>query len=343
MVNNDESYKIICPEDGYLFDTHTEIQNEYIERIEKNGTENAIKWLKELDNDEDFSYPATLCFRWEGEPAHYIFELSKNEDFSGAYKIECLAPFCEITNLEIGQKYFWKINGKNTHYFFTKDNSFRFLKIDGVINVRDLGGNKIKQGIIYRGSDIYTDYKISQEGKKIFADLLKIKTEIELRKEAGDQKASVAGETVKFKYLPYRPYKEIFEEENRMAVCEIMQFLSDENNYPVYIHCLGGADRTGMIAIFLRALAGETDEMIHLDFELTGLSNYYGGAFEGVTPNQGFRSRSRNGDYYIEFLNILDTYAPNESLSKKVRMFLSDCGVSEECMRKITEIIKIEE
>ncbi len=116
-----------------------------------------------------------------------------------------------------------------------------------------------------------------------------------------------------------------------------MKFLSDENNYPVYIHCMGGAERTGMIALFLRALAGENDECIHLDYELTGLSCYAYGRAEGALEN-GFRSR--NSDYYIEFLNILDTYAPAEPLSIKVRKFLNDCGVSEACMEKIKNIIK---
>ncbi len=116
-----------------------------------------------------------------------------------------------------------------------------------------------------------------------------------------------------------------------------MRFLSDENNYPMYIHCLGGADRTGMIAFFLRALAGESEDIIHLDYELTGLSNYTGGLGEGAATD-GFRSR--NSEYYQDMLENLNKYAPSESLSEKVRGFLLDCGVSEECLEKILTVIK---
>ena len=115
-----------------------------------------------------------------------------------------------------------------------------------------------------------------------------------------------------------------------------MNFLSDEENYPIYIHCLGGADRTGMIAFYLRALAGECDELIHLDYELTSLSTYAYGLAEGARRD-GFRNRT--SDIYTEFLAMLNEYAPGGALSAKVRAFLLDCGVATECIDKILSII----
>ena len=41
-----------------------------------------------------------------------------------------------------------------------------------------------------------------------------------------------------------------------------MEFFAEEENYPIYFHCRGGADRTGMIAMLLRAIAGVSDETI---------------------------------------------------------------------------------
>jgi len=115
------------------------------------------------------------------------------------------------------------------------------------VNVRDIGGYKIKQGLIYRGSDLSTNYKITESGRDMFVNKLKIKTEVELRGERGDVGKSDVDSKVLFKYLPYRPYMEIFEEKHRQGICDIMNFLSDEKNYPMYIHCLGGADRTGIL------------------------------------------------------------------------------------------------
>ena len=328
---------LLFPTDGYTFDTHTDIQNGFIEKVTDEGIDEALVWLEGVKNDTEQSHPEALFFSWENNGSEtYIFELSEAEDFSDSYKKEYIGTSCEMYNLKVGTKYYWRVNGAEAQSFTTEDNIFRFLKLDGALNVRDVGGNNIKQGLVYRGSDIITTFPLSEEGKYHFTDVLGIKTEIELRKETSGT-ASAVGDRVAYKHLPYRPYKEIFLEENKKGIAEIMEFLSDEENYPVYIHCLGGADRTGMIAIYLRALAGESDDIIHLDYELTSLSTYAGGLAEGAQAN-GFRSR--NYDYYTEFLSMLNEYAPGEPLSVQVRAFLKDCGVTDECMDKIVDIIK---
>ena len=328
--------KLIYPPEGFVFDTHTHMQNEFIEKITSVGIDDALKWLEGVKGNLECSYPEVLTFSWEGGAfCEYVFELSQNEDFVDSYSIKCNEPSCSISNLKVGEKYFWRVNNGKPNSFCTKNNHIRFIKIDGALNVRDLGANKIKQGLIYRGSDLCSHYKITDSGKDTFVNELKIKTEVELRKERCE-KVSAAGGGVVYKHLPYRPYKEIFEEEHRKGICRIMDFLSDESNYPIYIHCLGGADRTGMIAFFLRALANESDEFIHLDYELTSLSTYAYGLAEGAEAN-GYRSR--NSSYYQEFLGLLDAYAPSKTLHEKVKSFLFDCGVKKECMEKITKII----
>ena len=175
--------------------------------------------------------------------------------------------------------------------------------------MRDLGGNKIKQGLLYRGSDIDLCYPLTNEGRQAFKDVLKIKTELDLRLEVDGARPCIISEGVQLVRLPYRPYKEIFEPQHKKRICDILEFLSCEENYPIYFHCLGGADRTGMIAIYLRALAGESDEMIHTDYELTGLSSYAYGIAEGIAKTG---IRSRNSDYYKDFISMLEIYAPGE-------------------------------
>ena len=329
--------KLIYPPDGFVFDTHTPIQSEFIQKVGCDGIDNALTWLGEVKDNTERSYPEMLTFKWEDNLSdEYVFEISKNADFSDSYKAICEHNTYSMGNFEVGEKYFWRVNGAEPNSFFTKDAQIRFIKIDGALNVRDIGANKIKQGLVYRGSDLFTHYKISEAGKDVFENILKIKTEIDLRKNMADQTYSPALGNVAYKCLPYRPYKEIFEREHRRGICDIMRFLSDEKNYPVYIHCLGGADRTGMIAIFLRALANESDEFIHLDYELTSLSAYAYGLTEGAEAN-GYRSR--NSSYYTEFLDMLDEYAPGGSLHEKVKSFLFDCGVEKECIKKIISII----
>lgn len=334
MDHVSSAVELVFPPCGYVFDTHTPIQNEFIEKIEKEKIDNAVEWLQTV-KDSEMSYPQALKFVWKGEGAA-VFELAENAEFTDAYSVRCDAPFCEVDNLKIGTKYYWRVNGGEARSFYTKDNGIRFIRIDGALNVRDIGGKGIKQGLIYRGSDLDVVYRITEEGMQTFCDQLGIKTEIDLRKDADADRPCVLGPRVLLKSLPYRPYLESFEEEHRRGICRIMEFLSDEKNYPIYIHCLGGADRTEMVVLYLRALAGEDADFIHMDYELTSLSTYALGLGEGV-PETGIRKRTIQR--YIDFLDTLATYAPGAPISEQVHAFLLDCGVKEECIDKILSIL----
>jgi protein-tyrosine phosphatase len=192
------------------------------------------------------------------------------------------------------------VNGGAHSSFITVDSRYRFVEVDGALNLRDLGGIGIKQGMIYRGSEINREYKITESGRRTMRDVLGIKTQLSLRGEVDDTDGvSVIGEGVQYRHIPYRPYEEIFEEKNRRAIIEIIDLFADETNYPIYFHCFGGADRTGMVAMLLRAIMGECDEDILTDYELTSLSSYAYGAAEGVGA-LGFRSRE--ADYFRELI-----------------------------------------
>lgn len=166
---------------------------------------------------------------------------------------------------------------------------------------------------------------------------MNIKTEINLRKESQlDDKVCCVGDDIHYRYLPYRPYIEIFEEEHRREIVDIMECLADENNYPIYFHCLAGGDRTGMIALFLRGLLGESDEDILTDYELTSLSSYAYQLTDGEGA-LGFRSRFSEG--FQEFLSVFNTYK-GETVGEHTEAFLLECGVPPETIAKIRNNLK---
>ncbi len=328
--------KLEFPRDGSTIDTHTPLQNEFISRIQENGTEAALEWLLPRKCEKEFSLPAHVRFAWtdDGSDSYYL-EIAEDSDFLSAFSVVTPNNCYVYRNLKIGQKYYWRVNGSQPFSFDTADNKYRFIEIDGLLNVRDVGGINIKQGMIYRGAELNKEYLITDAGKATVKHL-GIKTEVNLRKDsdyAGT--SSAAGDDVRYKLLPYRPYREVFEEEHRKGIVDIMEFLADEQNYPIYFHCLGGADRTGMIALYLRALLGECDEDILIDYELTSLSTYSLGLSEGVS-SLGFRSR--NAEYFAEFLNMFNTYA-GETLAEKTVQFLLECNVKQETLAKIRGIL----
>lgn len=329
---------LICPQNGVVIDTHTHIQGEFIRQIREQGIAAALEWLLPRKNDGELTYPQPIQFQWScDDSSQYVFELSEDAAFAAPYTIHTDSTDCTVTNLKIGQTYYWRVNGGAYNTFSTLDNQYRFLQVDGALNVRDLGGIHIKQGLLYRGSEIDREYKISNAGKRVLKEDLKIKSEINLRKEMEHRNAeSCIGEGVRYQYLPYRPYGEMFEQEHRDGIVTIMEFLADENNYPVYFHCLGGADRTGMIAFLLRGLLGEADEDILIDYELTSLSSYAHGRAEGVS-SLGFRSRET--EYFQNFRSLFDAYNGN-SIAEKTESFLMNCNVKLSTIEKIRSILK---
>jgi len=128
---------------------------------------------------------------------------------------------------------------------------------------------------------------------------------------------------------------EVFEEEHIHGICKIIEIFTDETHYPIYFNCRGGADRTGMIALFLRAIAEEDDDVMYTDYELTGLSTY--AAANPECPD-GFRSR--NSPHYRGFIDKLQEYAPGQPIHVCAKEFLLSCGVTKEQIEKIAQIIK---
>ena len=340
------SYTVI-PAEGAVVNTSTELQREFIRRIRENGIEEAIGWLKPMKGDLELSYPASIPFFWQEDGSRsYLVELCEENSFTRPLVCRADRPFCFFTNLKVNTQYYWRVNRGRIRSFRTAGEDFRFIRIDGLLNVRDLGGIGIRQGLIYRGSEMdgYSLHRITPAGAVVFRDELGMRTEVNLRLEKpGEPEFANVGAPVKYKKLPYRPYLEAFEPVHREELCRIMEFFAEEENYPIYFHCRGGADRTGMIAMLLRAIAGESDEDILADYELTSLSSYADGVKEGV-PVHGFRSR--NGAYFTRFTDHLPTFlgltaeeAEGLSLRDKLMMMLTACGVSDETIRDIRRII----
>ena len=326
--------KLLHPEDGFCLNPHTATQAEYIERIRKDGITAALEWLREIKQDRELSIPQGIVFRWEseGEPVHRL-EISENPDFSDSWVWETTENTLHVDNFKTGTCYRWRVDGSRPRQFFTMPVHPRFIRLDGVLNVRDIGGIHIRQGLVYRGSAIDAPFAITEAGAREFREHLQIKTELELRMD-GDPGPSVVSGIQKIT-LPYRPYWEVFEPRHKEGLRQIVALLAREEIYPIYIHCMGGADRTGMIALYLRALLGESDEDIHLDYELTALSTYAAGAKEGA---DGFRSRY--APYYQAFLEQLQSYAPGQPLNAAVPAFLRACGIPQEQLDTIRTILR---
>lgn len=104
----------------------------------------ALEWVRTAKNWQECTYPNTLKLTWDEQEKTNEFkvEISETENFINAFHLFTNESFCEITNLKVNQKYYWRVNSGNTHCFQTCCDAPRFIKLEGAINVRDLGGKK---------------------------------------------------------------------------------------------------------------------------------------------------------------------------------------------------------
>ena len=161
----------------------------------------------------------------------------------------------------------------------------RLLFVDGVVNVRDFGGWKtadgkvIEQGLLYRGGELdgafEETFSITDAGLRTMLDEFGIRTEIDLREKRSE--ADRLGDTVNSPD-PYNAplFDDAFTTSGKKALGEVFKDLANPDNYPIYIHCTYGRDRTGTVCLLLGAFLGMDETDLIREYGLSAL--YYGGA-----------------------------------------------------------------
>lgn len=265
---------------------------------------------------EGYSAPIPIPLLWKVTTARsYIIKISEKQDMSDAMSFETASKdkMFNFYNAKVNTKYYWTVtaNYKSNSFtsevasFVSKDTTLRNIFVDGVDNVRDLGGYKvsnnktIKQGLIYRSAQMNKD-KVSEmqtlateDGLKVLNEQLKIKTDIDLRKSApGDDgkiensglNESPIGKNISYHSLPmYYDGQNMLEhndadklERNIQSIVEFFDILSDKNSYPLVFHCVQGKDRTGLLSYLLGALLGESELDLYRDYLFTNFSTSVG-------------------------------------------------------------------
>ncbi len=296
----------------------------------------------------DVGMPVKLYYDISGVPAGYNVKkveimVADNRSFSNplVYSLEGHESGVDVYNLKTGTQYYYTIklifvNGFETSVngsFKTADGP-RFMNVDGVYNMRDIGGwettsgKKIKQGLFYRGCEIdgavESKYTITDSGVNTMLKDLGIKTEIDLRAESDNIHGTHAlGAAVDHNYYEIGMYSTIFNNKKSTEnIRRVFSDLADKKNYPVYIHCTYGQDRTGTVCYLLEALLGVSEEDMIKDFLLSGI--HHGDIYGGREPM----------DEFIADLKEL----PGTSMSEKVEYYLLSVGVEAEEIRSIRNI-----
>ena len=195
-----------------------------------------------------------------------------------------------------------------------------WVDVDGARNVRDLGGwNGLASGKVYRGSELNAvknhGLALTPEGLRTMREKMKIKTDLDFRavnegERAECLKTSALGKDVKLVDRPISNYTSMFSKTNSFA--SALRVFADSGNYPIYMHCWGGADRTGTIAFILQGLCGVGETDLAIDFELTSFACF------------GTRTRHNAGSFkYADMILELKSYK-GATLADKFRTYAKE-------------------
>lgn len=281
-----------------------------------------IKWESNLENVEE-----------------YEIEFGLKDDFSDAEKqtMSATSRKLNVYNLYKDSTYNVRVtavrkagNKSATATFKTTDIGPRVMKIGGLCNVRDLGGYKTEsgkttvQGKIFRGGQlsqnanwsVYDNIVLNAAGKKYMSEVLGVKTDFDLRSQAENKGLTESPiPNARLEYYNVGGYLSAFTD--AAGYKKVFSALADETRYPVYIHCTGGADRTGTVSFLINALLGVDEKTLIQDYEITSFSAF------------GMRNKESTTYQFTPFMNKLKSDYEGDTLSKKVENYLLSIGVTE--------------
>jgi protein-tyrosine phosphatase len=167
----------------------------------------------------------------------------------------------------------------------------RHIDLDGLCNLRDLGGYAALDGRTVRWRRLYRSDSLSRLTDPVGFAALGVRTVVDLRYPAEIAASGRVPDSARYAYhnlsIEHRPYDqwalgpdvgvteylaERYAEVALDGVREIGQALrviAAADSAPVVVHCTSGKDRTGIVAALVLALLGVSDDDIVADFALT--------------------------------------------------------------------------
>jgi hypothetical protein len=194
--------------------------------------------------------------------------------------------------------------------------------------------------MVYRGGKLET---MTQAGKNKILNILQIKTDLYMR---GEVATSPLGGGVNFINVsgPYyigstgieslgNSDKPFWKGTYREALLKEIKAFANPDNYPIYIHCSLGRDRTGTLIFLINALCGVGEMDLFMDYEISAFSEV--GTADTATPTH-LVSIDLTSLY-----NYIKNYADG-TVAENTAKFMLDLGVTQEEIDSIRNILREE-
>lgn len=321
------------------FDIHSDLQKDYLDNEDYTDLKNIAQGVEELSKPRDL----IISFDTQNDESltlnNYYVDLSKDSDFSIYKRVDTKEKEAHFINLEKGTTYYYRVTAdyielditSDIYSFTTANIGPRNLTIDGVTNVRDLGGyivgnnKRIKQNQIYRNGRLNVSWQrqtipqFTPQGKEEIEEYMKLKTEIDLRRTDLNEPSlisrSVLGEDINYIDCLMSYDEKNFYIANKASIKAAFNVLSNKEYYPISFHCDIGTDRTGALSYMLLGLLGVDVKDLEIDYLFSNFGNI---------------GSARIVEYIRERVNYFDTL-PGNNLSSRIRYYLKRIvGINED-------------
>ena len=225
---------------------------------------------------------------------------SENKDFSVSDSVCFLSADSTaflVYNLIPKKTYYYQIQDADSSIVaqgcIRTKGRVRMIYVPSLFNVRDLGGwpttngRRVRYGMIFRGSEM-NGLNIADSTDIHELLRLGVKAELDFRYEGERDEVDAAG----FSALGFsredenylctsgcgcyatHMYHSYYTSRYKLSIDYIVRSL--KAGRPVYMHCIWGADRTGMISLLIEGLLGVSYSDLAKDYELTSMSEKSG-------------------------------------------------------------------
>lgn len=307
------------PENGA---TVCQLQPKHLSYIRepKNDPTSKVDWLHLREVQDDLSYPEPIVFTYT--PAVDGEVVLRHP--GGKEQLLCAKKgVARVQNLLLDAVYEWyvKAGGETSAVFTfrTDAQAPRLLYVDGISNVRDFGGfrasgeKRIRQGMIYRASEMDSHVSVTPEGIRTLEEELAIRTDLDIRGIKDEPRCPILDPArVQWINYPLAAYADIYQENQLSLYGRSYALLAEARNYPVLVHCWGGIDRTGTWLYILGAMLGVSEDDLGLDYEFSSFSRW--------------GRRSRRSEQFGDFLKGLFDYG--STLKEAATGFMRACGIT---------------
>ena len=277
-----------------------------------------------------------FLFKYQFYNTSGVLLLSENQDLTNAktYDLPENRGYLLVDNLKTGFTYYYKVIAGGQEYpgFFQTASSTRFVSIPGLVNTRDIGGyttqdgKNVRQGLLIRGVEVdglvNVSYCVPEQHLEMVQETFGFQYDLDLRSSAIYSGTYNSPLGIPHKFYDAPMYGGIFTEAGCSSLRKIFSDLANPNNYPIYLHCTWGTDRTGTIVFLLQGILNMSEEAMIREYELTGYTN------PGIVEN---------GNMNV-VINGLESYG-GDTLQEKIITFLTtEVGVTDAEIASIQSI-----